>query len=87
MHKDNTKNTARNDNPPQTPFPQSRAGRATSAARSSAEISTYYEDLARAIRGELKIDARDALRRHAEAYEIYLRDEAARMDRTGRRAA
>ncbi len=35
----------------------------------------------------VKVDARETLRRNAEAYEIYLRDEAARMERTGRRAA
>ncbi len=32
-------------------------------------------------------NAWDALRRHAEAFEKYKRDEQARMDRTGRRAA
>jgi hypothetical protein len=35
----------------------------------------------------IKVDGRETLRRNAEAYEVYLRDEAARMDRTGRRAA
>ncbi len=35
----------------------------------------------------VKVNAMETLRRNAEAYEVYLRDEAARMDRTGRRAA
>jgi hypothetical protein len=35
----------------------------------------------------VKVNALETLRRNAEAYEVYLRDEAARMDRTGRRAA
>jgi hypothetical protein len=35
----------------------------------------------------VKVDAHETLRRHAEAYEIYLRDEAARMARTGKKVA
>ncbi len=35
----------------------------------------------------IKVDGRETLRRHAEAFEQFKRDEAARMDRTGRRAA
>ncbi len=35
----------------------------------------------------IKVNAMETLRRNAEAYEVYLRDEAARMDRAGRRAA
>jgi hypothetical protein len=35
----------------------------------------------------IKVDGRETLRRHAEFFEQYQRDEAARMDRTGRRAA
>jgi hypothetical protein len=35
----------------------------------------------------IRVDGRETLRRNAEAYEVYLRDEAARMDRTGRKAA
>jgi hypothetical protein len=35
----------------------------------------------------IKVNALETLRRNAEAYEIYLRDEAARMERAGRRAA
>jgi hypothetical protein len=35
----------------------------------------------------IRVDAMERLRRFGEAYEVYLRDEAARMDRAGRRAA
>ncbi len=35
----------------------------------------------------IRVDGRETLRRHAEAFEQYKRDEAARMDRTGRLAA
>jgi hypothetical protein len=35
----------------------------------------------------IKVNAMETLRRHAEAFEQYKRDEQARMDRTGRRAA
>jgi hypothetical protein len=35
----------------------------------------------------VKVDAMETLRRHAEAFEQFKRDEAARMDRAGRRAA
>ncbi len=35
----------------------------------------------------IKVDGRETLRRHAEAFEQFKRDEAARMDRAGRRAA
>jgi acetyl esterase/lipase len=35
----------------------------------------------------IRVDGRETLRRHAEAFEQHLRDEAARMARTGRRAA
>jgi hypothetical protein len=35
----------------------------------------------------IRVDGRETLRRHAGAYEKHLRDEAARMERTGRRAA
>jgi hypothetical protein len=35
----------------------------------------------------IKVNALETLRRHAEAFERFQRDEQARMDRTGRRAA
>lgn len=35
----------------------------------------------------IKVDAMETLRRHAEFFEQFKRDEQARMERTGRRAA
>jgi hypothetical protein len=35
----------------------------------------------------IRVDAMETLRRNAEAYEVYLRDEDARSIRAGRRAA
>ncbi len=35
----------------------------------------------------IRVDGRETLRRHVEAFEQFKRDEQARMDRTGRRAA